>query len=636
MQSKKFLVVGTAGHIDHGKTSLIRTLTGVDTDRWEEEKRRGMTIDLGFAHLELPNGTLAGIVDVPGHEKFIKNMLAGAHGLDLVLFVIAADEGVMPQTEEHLTVCQTLGTKRGIVVLTKKDLVDEEWLELVKEEVRDFVKGTFLEGAPIVSVSSKTGEGIDELLEELSKVSSQVKPKSSEGLLRLPVDRSFTVKGFGTVVTGTLLSGKLEVGEEVEILPEGIKSKVRGIQVHGKPVDRAFAGQRTAVNLAGVSKEEVKRGNLISAPGYLKPTKLVDVVLEVSRSADVVVESGFKVHFHHLTSETEGEVYLINKEELLPGEKALAQIRLRDEVVPVYGDRFIVRNYSPARVIGGGWIVNPLPEKKFRRRFRDRWISFLTPLTEREKVEGKLIYLVGKFPGKFSYGDFVQRLALSPREAKELTERLLLEGKINEFNRKLYPPTFKEELKGKILEEIERYHETYPVSEGINRESLRTNLNIPQELLERVISELSREGKIEEVGSQLKLKGFKPEPKEEFSEIADILRKYSKKSLFSPPSLKEISKETGTSETKVYMTADYLVKNEGFHKIGNFLFSPDAFRKIVKILKEHFLREETLSVSEFKDYLGVSRKFAIPILEYLDSLQLTERKGNERIRGRAL
>ncbi len=636
MQSKKFLVVGTAGHIDHGKTSLIRALTGVDTDRWEEEKRRGMTIDLGFAHLELPNGTLAGIVDVPGHEKFIKNMLAGAHGLDLVLFVIAADEGIMPQTEEHLTVCQTLGTKRGIVVLTKKDLVDEEWLELVKEEVKDFVKGTFLEGAPIVPVSSKTGEGIDELLEELSKVSSQVKPKSPEGFLRLPVDRSFTVKGFGTVVTGTLLSGKLEVGEEVEILPKGIKSKVRGIQVHGKPVDRAFAGQRTAVNLAGVSKEEVKRGDLISAPGYLKPSKLVDVVLEVSRSADVVVESGFKVHFHHLTSETEGEVYLIDKEELLPGEKALAQIRLRDEVVPVYGDRFIVRNYSPARVIGGGWIVNPLPEKKFRRRFRDRWISFLTPLTEREKVEGKLIYLVDKFPGKFSYGDFVQRLALSPREAKELTEKLISEAKINEFNRKLYPPTFKEELKRKILEEVERYHETYPVSEGINRESLRTNLNIPQELLETVISELSSEGRIEEVGSQLKLKGFKPKPKGEFSEIADILRKYSKKSLFSPPSLKEISKETGISETKVYMTADYLVRNEGFHKIGNFLFSPDAFKKIVKILKEHFSREETLSVSEFKDYLGVSRKFAIPVLEYLDSLNLTERRGNERIKGRAL
>ena len=398
MQSKKFLVVGTAGHIDHGKTTLIKALTGIDTDRWEEEKRRGMTIDLGFAHLELPNGVLIGIVDVPGHEKFIKNMLAGAHGIDFVLFVIAADEGVMPQTREHLTVCEVLGTKRGIVVLTKKDVVDEEWLELVKEDVKEFLKGTFLEGAPIIPVSSKTGEGLKELLEEMDKLAAKVEPKSSKGIFRLPVDRSFTVKGFGTVVTGTLLSGKIKTGDTVEVLPEGKEVKVRSVQVHGKSVEEAFAGQRTALNLLGVSKEEVGRGNLVATPGYLKPSPLVDVELTLSKEADLILQSGHKVHFHHLTKEVEGEVYLIDRDELLPGETALAQVRLKEEVVPVYGDRFVIRNYSPARVIGGGRILNPLPFKKFRRRFKGEFLEFLKALKEKSVKEIVVSY-VEKFPG---------------------------------------------------------------------------------------------------------------------------------------------------------------------------------------------------------------------------------------------
>lgn len=636
MQSKKFLVVGTAGHIDHGKTTLIKALTGIDTDRWEEEKKRGMTIDLGFAHLELPNGVLVGIVDVPGHEKFIKNMLAGAHGLDLVLFVIAADEGIMPQTEEHLTVCQVLGTKKGIVVLTKKDLVDEEWLELVKEEVREFTKGTFLEGAPIIPVSSKTGEGIEELLKELEKLSEEVEPRSPEGILRLPVDRSFTVKGFGTVITGTLLSGKVAVGDEVEILPKGLKTKVRGIQVHGKPVETAFAGQRTAVNLSSVSKEDVKRGELLSTPGYLKPTNVVDAVLELSRNADLVVESGFKVHFHHLTSETEGEVYLIDRDELMPGEKALVQIRLREPVVPVYGDRFVVRNYSPARVIGGGWIVNPLPDRKFRRRFRERYLEFLKPLMEEKGKEELLLHLISHYPGQFEEGDLVQRLGIPPKEAKGLVEKVVNGGKILVFDGKLYPAGILEEVKRRIVDSVKEFHSKFPVSPGINRESLRTSLNFPVELLSRAIEELIEDGVLEEKGSYVKISGFKPKAEGEFKEIVSQLEKASKSGGFTPPLLKELSKSLGIPEEKLYIAASFLVREKGYHKIGDFLFSPEAFEKIVTALKEHFSKKETLSVSEFKDYIGVSRKFAIPILEYLDLLKLTERKGNERVRGSSL
>ena len=635
MQSKKFLVVGTAGHIDHGKTTLIKALTGIDTDRWEKEKKRGMTIDLGFAHLELPNGTLIGIVDVPGHEKFIKNMLAGAHGLDLVLFVIAADEGIMPQTEEHLTVCQVLGTKKGVVVLTKKDLVDEEWLELVKEEVKEFTKGTFLEGAPIIPVSSKTGEGIGELLKTLEGLSEEVEPRSSEGILRLPVDRSFTVKGFGTVITGTLLSGKVRVGDEVEILPKGLKTKVRGIQVHGKPVEEAFAGQRTAVNLASVSKEEVKRGDLLATPGYLKPTKMVDAVLELSKNASVIVESGFKVHFHHLTSETEGEVYLIDREELLPGERALVQIRLRDEIVPVYGDRFVVRNYSPARVIGGGWIVNPLPERKFRRRFREKFLEFIEPLVK-DKKEELIFHLVSKFPGLLTEKDFVQRLGLTPEEARKLVEEAVERGEIFISDGRLYPSNYLSQVRKELVEAVEEFHRRYPVAPGINRESLRSSLKLPGELFNLVVSELIGEGVLEEEGSYLRMKGFKPKAEGEFKEIVEKLESASREGGFTPPSLKEFSKSTGIPEDKVYMAASYLAREKGYHRIGDFLFSPESFERIREILKEHFSRKETLSVSEFKDYLNISRKFAIPVLEYLDSLGLTERRRNERVKGRKL
>jgi len=633
---EKFLIVGTAGHIDHGKTTLIKALTGIDTDRWEEEKKRGMTIDLGFAHLELPNGVLVGIVDVPGHEKFIKNMLAGAHGLDLVLFVVAADEGIMPQTEEHLTVCQVLGTKKGIVVLTKRDLVDEEWLELVKEEVKEFTKGTFLERAPVIPVSSKTGEGIEELLKELERLLEEVKPRGSEGILRLPVDRSFTVKGFGTVVTGTLLSGKVSIGDEVEILPKGLKTKVRGIQVHGKPVETACAGQRTAVNLSSISKEEVKRGDLLSTPGYLKPTNMVDAVLELSKNANLIVESGFKVHFHHLTSETEGELYLIDREELLPGEKALVQIRLREPAVPVYGDRFVVRNYSPARVIGGGWIVNPLPDKKFRKRFRDSYLEFLKPLTEGKDREKLLLHLISHYPGRLEERDLVQRLGISPKEAKELVEKAVSGGRVLVFDGKLYPAGVLEEVKERIVEAVKEFHTKFPVSPGINRESLRTSLNISGELLSRAVEELIEGGVLEEESSYLKISGFKPKAEGEFKEIVSKLEEASKSGGFTPPSLKELSKSLGIPEEKVYMAASFLVRERGYHKIGDFLFSAESFERIRQVLKEHFGKKETLSVSEFKDYIGVSRKFAIPILEYLDSLKITERRGNERVRGSSL
>ena len=630
---KKFLVIGTAGHIDHGKTTLIKALTGIDTDRWEEEKKRGMTIDLGFANLQLPGGVLAGIVDVPGHEKFIKNMLAGAHGIDLVLFVIAADEGIMPQTKEHLTVCQMLGTKRGIVVLTKKDLVDEEWLELVKEETKEFLKGTFLENSPIIPVSAKSGEGIEELIAEIDRLSWEIEPKSLKGILRLPVDRSFTIKGFGTVITGTLLSGKTCVGDTVEILPVGKVVKIRSIQVHGKSVDEAFAGQRTALNLSDVSKEEVRRGDLVSTPNYLKPSDKVDVELTLSKDADLIVQSGHKVHFHHLTKEVEGEVYLIDRDELLPGEKCFAQIRLKEEVVPVFEDRFVIRNYSPARVIGGGKILNPLPERKFRRRFRDLWLEDLKVLSGNDK-KAIFVHYVEKFPGKFSEKDFVQLINLSPEKISQLVEEMIQEGKVLSFSGRLYPSGYVEELKEKVLSTVENYHKEYPISEGINKESLRTRLNVIPELLAQVLKELIESERLVESGGVVKVSGFIPEAEgTRFEELVRKVEELITSSGFTPPEIRELSSLLSVPEEDVNIVVNYLMNRKGYEKVGNFIYHPDTMKRIREILKKHFDKKETLTVGEFKDYLGISRKFAIPLLEYFDSTGELVRKGNERIKG---
>ena len=634
MQSKKFLVVGTAGHIDHGKTSLIRALTGIDTDRWEEEKRRGMTIDLGFAHLQLPSGVSAGIVDVPGHEKFIKNMLAGAHGLDVVLFIVAADEGIMPQTKEHLTVCQSLGTKKGIVVLTKKDLVDEDWLELVKEEVKEFARGTFLEGAPIVAVSSKTGEGIDELIKELDRIAIETEPKESGGILRLPVDRSFTVKGFGTVITGTLLSGKVKVGDEVEILPPGKRVKVRGIQVHGEKVEEAVAGQRTALNLSDVKKEEVTRGDLIATPGYLKPTNMVDVLVELSKDAEVIVTSGFKLHFHHLTSESEGELFLIDKDELLPGEKALAQIRLKDEVVPVYGDRFVIRNYSPATVIGGGKILDPLPHRKFRRRLREEFKEKLEKIIGGSLKERVLAHLRLKEP--ITTKELIQLLNLKPEEADKAVETLLSEGLVVKAGQEIYTREKLEEIKKRVLELLDRTHSETPIAEGLTLQEIKSKLKESKELIEMAVRELLKESKIEENQGFLRIRGFEPREEGVYKELVPKVEALICKGKFTPPSVKEIGKLVGTGEEKVNTIASYLVRRKGYHRIGELLISPESFNRIREILKGHFSKKETLSVGEFKDYLGVSRKFAIPLLEYLDSLGLTQRRESERVKGERL
>ncbi|MDX9818518.1 MAG: selenocysteine-specific translation elongation factor, partial [Desulfococcus multivorans] len=376
------IILGTAGHIDHGKTTLIKALTGINTDRLKEEQRRGITIELGFAAFDLPGGRHVGIVDVPGHEKFVKNMVAGATGIDIVAMVIAADEGVMPQTREHMEICALLGVRHGLVVLTKVDLVDEEWLELVMEDIRDFVQGTFLEDRPIVPVSSVTGRGMDDFVAALEQLSREVPERSSSGIFRLPVDRVFTMRGFGTVITGTLISGRVSVGETVMLYPSGITAKVRGIQVHNQAAEAAEAGMRTAVNFQGLEKTVVNRGDILSTPAALAASYMVDVMFHYLKSNRKPIKNRTRVRFHTGTSEVLGNLILLDTEELVPGESAPAQLRLETPVALVKDDRFVARSYSPVRTVGGGKVLNPIPVK--HKRFDDGVVGMLRDLDQHE------------------------------------------------------------------------------------------------------------------------------------------------------------------------------------------------------------------------------------------------------------
>lgn len=429
----KQVILGTAGHIDHGKTSLIRALTNIETDRLKEEKARGITIELGFAHLSLPGGQLLGIVDVPGHEKFVKNMVAGATGMDLVALVIAADEGVMPQTKEHLEICQLLNVEHGLIVLTKCDMVDEEWIELVKEDIAEYLKGSFLEGTPMVQVSSITGEGIDGLINTLDKIVGEIPERNSGNFFRLPVDRVFTMKGFGTVVTGTTISGNIKTGDEITIYPQEIHSKIRGIQVHNEDADGVSAGLRTAINIQSMEKAQIQRGNILAARDTLKATYMVDVELELLSSSARQLKNRAKVRFHSGTAEIIGTVVLLDRDVLKQGETCFAQIRLDEPTTLLQGDRYLIRSYSPVRTIGGGRVINPLPLK--RKRFSEKILSDLKLLNS-----GDLFIQVEQFArmGRFKGQNASELQFLSNSSRKKVDEALKIlsaQKKITQYNK---------------------------------------------------------------------------------------------------------------------------------------------------------------------------------------------------------
>ena len=629
----KQIVLGTAGHIDHGKTSLIKALTGIDTDRLKEEKERGITIELGFAHLELPEGKLVGIVDVPGHEKFVKNMVAGATGIDLVALVIAADEGIMPQTKEHLEICELLGIRHGLVVLTKIDMVEPDWLELVREDVSEYLSNTFLADAPIVEVSSVTGEGLDKLKEVLDQLVKLVPEKEVGHLFRLPIDRVFIIKGFGTVVTGTTVSGKIRVGDEVTIYPEEITSRIRGIQVHGKDMEEVRAGLRTAINLQGVDKSAIKRGDIVATAGSLRPTYMVDVFLELLASAPKKLKNRAKARFHTGTSEILGTVVLLDREELEPGDKCMAQIRLDEPTAVLKGDRFVLRSYSPVRTIGGGVVLHPLPRKK--KRFVQESLHEMKLLHE-----GSVEQVVEQFVKMERYRGVekktLQFLAnLSKKKLNEALQPLQSKKIIIEVDRErglLVHAEFVKRTRQEILERISQYHKQFPLKLGLPKEELRSQVASIRgpKLFDFLLNDLTKQGVIVQEKELVRLREHKVTLAEDQRRAKRELEKIYLDSWLQPPYFREVkSKFPGNTAEDVL---EVMIKEGVLVKVKDDLYFhrnaiADLQQRLVNFLKEH----GEITTPQFKEMTGASRKYTIPLIEYFDKSQVTVRVGDNRV-----
>ena len=629
----KHVIVGTAGHIDHGKSTLIEALTGTHPDRLEEEKRRGITIDLGFAFLQ-ENGIRFGFVDVPGHERFVKNMLAGTSGIDFVLLVVAGDEAIKPQTREHFDICRLLGVKRGVIAVTKSDLVDSDTLELVKLEVEDFVKGSFLEEAPILPVSAKTGAGLERIKQALVEAARGSGRKETERHFRLPIDRSFAVKGFGTVVTGTLVSGTVAVGEEVELLPMGERLRVRGLQTGGQSVERAEAGQRTAVNLAGIEHTSVRRGMVIAAAGKFRKTRRVDAQLELLASAPRL-KNRTAVHFHSGTTETLAEMRLYGKTELSRGESALMQLRLADDVVLVRGDRFIVRQASPVITIGGGEILDPLakrPSKKDTGR-----VKFLEVLSGGSREEILLAMTERNILG-IGTAEIVGRTGWLESEAQRAAETLAKGGAIRVVNSEplllLAEPLF-QEATNKLVSRVESFHRENPLLPGIAREDLRASLGrrVRTETFRTALEELLRQNRLAAQGELVKKRGSEISLTTEEAKAKEQIEEAFKKAGLAAPSVREVLAQLSIESRRAEKILQISLREKVLVRVSpELIFHCEALGGLPQILQMYKKsRGERIGVPAFKELTGITRKYAIPLLEYLDRQRLTRRMGDERV-----
>jgi selenocysteine-specific elongation factor len=629
----KSIIVGTAGHIDHGKSTLIEALTGTHPDRLEEEKRRGITIDLGFAFLE-QDGVRFGFVDVPGHERFVKNMLAGTSGIDLVLLVIAADEAIKPQTREHFDICRLLGVKHGVVAVTKVDLVDRDRPEMVRLELEDFVKGSFLEGAPILPVSAKTGDGLAELKKALQSEAGKIMEKQAERQFRLPIDRSFAVKGFGTVVTGTLISGQIAPGDEVELLPEKKLLRVRGVQMGGEAVERGQAGQRTAVNLSGIDHGAVRRGMVIASPGQFANTRRMDARMELLQSAPPLKHRA-KVHFHAGTAESIAEVLLYEKSELLPGEAALVQLRLAGEVVVVRGDRFIVRQFSPVMTIGGGQVIDPLARRPTRKD-RGR-VQFLETM-ERGSQEEILRAMVERNILGLGMPEIIPRTAWMEAEVRAVAENLAKAHAIRVVRREplllLGEPVF-EEIAKKLLTRVETFHKENPLLPGIPREELRAAVGrrVKTESFRAALDELAKQNKVALQGELVKKPGSEILLTPEEARAKEQIEQAFAKAGLAVPSVKEVLAHLAMENRRAEKILQILLREKVLVRISpDLLFHRDALGRLPGLLQTYKKSKgERIGVPVFKELTGITRKYAIPLLEYLDRQRLTRRVGDERV-----
>jgi selenocysteine-specific elongation factor len=635
----KYVIAGTAGHIDHGKSALVRALTGTDPDRLEEEKRRGITIDLGFAHLDLGDDIRLGFIDVPGHERFVRNMLAGVGGIDLVLLVVAADESIKPQTREHFDICRLLGVRRGLVVLTKADLVDPEILDLVKLEVQDFVAGSFLEGAPVVAVSARTGQGLDALVSALGRLSQEIVSKPLDLPFRLPIDRAFVMKGFGAVVTGTLVAGRIETEAEVEIHPLGRRVRVRGIEVHNQAAEAAVAGQRTALNLAGIEARELARGMMLAPCGLFQPTVRLDAVVSLLASARPL-KNRARVHFHCWTAEAVAEVVLLDRKELAPGGTAYAQLRLAEPGLYLPGDRFIIRQFSPVTTIGGGVILDNQPPK---HRSSDPGVRQRLEALEQGDAEARLELLV-------SDADEVSHSALVARTGWQTSEVLRV-GKLLEAKKRLLilgqPPSLFvstghfETLKRRAVEELEKFHQANPLVTGLAKEELRGRLAsrasgemvLPSSLLfNSVLQTLSAAGKVSLQGELVRAGGREIQlTPEEVAAKDQISRAFEQASL-AVPSAKEVLGALRIDRARAEKILHLLLREKTLVKVAeDLIFHRAALERLRRQVAQRKGRDHRIDVAVFKEMTGLTRKYAIPLLEYLDRERVTRREGDTRV-----
>ena len=616
-------VIGTAGHVDHGKSTLVKALTGIDPDRLQEEKAREMTIDLGFAWLKLPSGREVSIVDVPGHERFIKNMLAGVGGIDAAILVIAADEGVMPQTKEHLAILDLLGISKAVVALTKVDLVDEEWLSLVHEDVLQLLKGTVLEESPIVYVSSRTGKGLDDLVKTLDSILVD-SPRSIKGVPRLPIDRVFTIRGFGTVVTGTLIEGSLILGQEVEILPTGKRARIRGLQSHKNQLSSVGPGRRVAVNLSGVDIADVQRGDVLVTPGKFRPTKRIDVYVRAVRDLDDPITHADKLEFFSGTTQSQAVVSLLGIDSIDPGSSGYAQLRLSDPVVVSPGDYFILRKASPSVTVGGGTVLSPYPK---RHKRSDSAILQLMNILHRGGINDKVVSIL-KLYGPMSLGDLLMSLGYAHEDdIKEMITNDQLISVSSGYNSDALVMTreFWDSIEQFVTMELHKYHNNFPLRKGMPKEELRKKLPVPLRFTSSILHKLAENNVIKDLGDSVSAPDWRLEVPISLKDKADKILESIRTGGSSPPSPAEIDADRELLQALVDMGKLVKVSDDIY-------FSIDVYEDMVNKILTDIDTSGPITVARARDLLGTSRKYVLALLEYMDEQRITRRSGDYRVR----
>ena len=625
----KNIIIGTAGHVDHGKTALIKALTGIETDRIKEEKKRGITIELGFAYLDLPDGEKAGIIDVPGHEKFVKNMLAGAGGIDLALLVIAADEGFMPQTREHLGILSLLNIPEGIIVITKKDMVDEDWLEVVCEDIRNEVKGTFLENAQMIAVSSYTGEGIEELRQAIFQLIDQkTQIKNLDIPFRIPIDRIFSVEGFGTVITGTLIEGKMKVGDPVTIYPSRLESRIRNLQVHSHDVEEAYAGQRVAVNLAGLKKADLNKGDVVAAPNSMHTTMMIDIKLTVLKDCEREILNATRLHLYHGARDVLCKIVLLDRDSISAGESCYAQLRLEEEIAVKTGDRFVLRFYSPLETIGGGVVLDSNP---FKHKRNDPQVLESLNIKENGSDKEKISAALKDYSSRFETLDFLQVQTAIPKEQFDQQIQKLVKDKIafRISDNVVIHVDYLNHLKDVAVKMLTAYHAENPLRDGMKRDEFRGKLIKYEDMsvVDKITDSLVNRKVLKIVNGCVALYDFEAQT----DNNQELIEKAFYEGGFSPESPDQIAArfpkiKNFKAVLEALVNSGKLVRVE-----DKILLHVDYYNKALEMAKEHIAKNGQITLAEMRDLMGASRKFAVAVLEYWDRRNITKKVGDARV-----